>query len=1029
MEKCLSEVNLRDTVGFAVSPVHQRLYVMESIRDCGVRFNNSFAMAIEGALDVERLKTVFQELVAKHEILRSSFHIENGELIRRIDDVEFDLALMECNDSNSDDIVNGFLKPFKLDKGPLFRAGLVKVSEGRHVMVLDAHSIICDSLSLKIIMNNVIKAYNRDCITTVEMNFRDNIFGEYSATALDSSEYWYEKFRGEVPLLNMPSDYSRMAVQSFEGDSISLTLPREIVLAFDQSEYGESTSMYTALLAVYNVLLYKYTGQENITVGLSASGRRSADQEGEIGVFENTLPSKNYISGSKTFNEFLADVRNNTREAYKRSDYRFEDLLTRLKLPMDLSRNSLFDVAFEFENHTSLKVQTNNLMLSPYKMDGRTAKCDISLKAIIHENGVNLNFIYSTKLFKKETMQRLAEHFTNIMEKVAQNPQIKLDDVCMLSEAEKNQLVFGFNNTDTEYPREMLLHELFEKQVLENGERTAVVFEDKSLTYAELNEKANKIARVLRQKGVGKDKIVGLMLERSLEMIIGIFAVLKAGGAYVPIDPEYPTDRVEFMLEDSGTGILLTQGSLATKVNFNGEVVDMEDEELYQGGGSNLERVNTPDSLAYVIYTSGSTGRPKGVMLEHRSVSNFIKGINDLISFSPDSTMISVTTICFDIFVLEIFVTLTYGAKVVIANKFQQSDPRELSKAIIEHNVDMIQTTPSRIQMLTSSKRSKMECFKKLKVIMVGGEAFPDTLLENLSKVTSARVFNMYGPTETTVWSTVKELTGESKITIGTPIANTRVYFVDKNNKMQPIGIPGELCIAGDGLARGYLNRPELTAEKFVPDPAIDNAKMYKTGDLARWLDDGSIEFLGRLDHQVKIRGFRIELDEIRAQMMSDERIKEAVVTARDDSGGNKYICAYYISDTELTISQLKAQLAEKLPDYMIPAFFVRLDKMPQTPNGKVDRKALPDPDSIEKLDWQEQSPQNEVEETLADICGKALNLNNLCVNKSLIEYGADSLKLIYIYKLVNDRYPGKLKIGDIFTYLEISKLAKLILN
>lgn len=502
-------------------------------------------------------------------------------------------------------------------------------------------------------------------------------------------------------------------------------------------------------------------------------------------------------------------------------------------------------------------------------------------------------------------------------------------------------------SNESELHKEKTINELFEEQVARTPESKALIFKDKVMTYRQLNEKSEQLAKLLRAKNIGADRIVGIMTRRSMEMIVAIFAVLKAGGAYLPIDPDYPEERVQYMLQDSGADIILTQKGLINKIEFLGEKIDIEDEVNYYSPDIHLPATrNKSDNLAYVIYTSGSTGNPKGVMIEHKAVFNFIKGVTDLIDFAEYKTILALTTISFDIFGLETMLPLVNGLKVVIADENEQKNPRLLSELISNNKIDMLQITPSRMQLLLGYEKG-LHCLRNLKEVMIGGEALPESLLERIKLLTEAKIYNMYGPTETTIWSTIGYLTESEKVDIGKPIANTQIFIVDENNELLPPGSEGELCIAGGGLARGYLNRPELTAEKFVPNPFIKGERMYKTGDIAKWLPDGNIECLGRIDNQVKIRGFRVETSEIEAILRRHETVKDVLVAAKESKDQSKYLCAYIVSDKELMIQELKEFLQKKMPEYMVPAHFIRLYQLPLTPNGKIDRKALPSPDEV----------------------------------------------------------------------------------
>lgn len=578
------------------------------------------------------------------------------------------------------------------------------------------------------------------------------------------------------------------------------------------------------------------------------------------------------------------------------------------------------------------------------------------------------------------------------------------------------------NDTTLDYDSDKTIQELFEQQAKKSSDKTAVVFGNQQMTYRKLNEKANMLARLIRSKGVKRNAIVGLMVERSIEMIVAMLAIIKAGAAYLPIDLQFPVNRNQYMLNDSGTNILLTLKSVSKDFDFNGEKIYIDAPEAYLSNSSDIECINESRDLIYVIYTSGSTGKPKGVMVEHRAVHNFINGICQIIDFLPEKTIVSLTTISFDIHVLETLLALCKGLTVVIA------DPRSFYQCLGDIRIDMLQTTPSTMQLILNNEEN-LKYIRNIKDIMLGGEAFPPRLLKHLKTITKAKIYNMYGPTETTVWSMVKELTLDNEITIGKPIANTQVYILDGNNHSAPIGAVGELCISGDGVARGYLNRDELTSKKFINNPFIQGERLYKTGDMAKWLQNGEIEFIGRVDNQVKIRGFRIELAEIEQCLLTNTSIKECAVTFKENQSGDKYLVAYYTSNRELSTTEIIAHLSKSLPEHMIPRFYIRLEELPLTPNGKLDRNALPDPDtSRPNLDTRYQAPGNDVEERILEIWKKIINCD-AGTHDNFFELGGNSILLSMMYSEIEKLYPGKISITQIFSYPTISKLAKYIIQ
>lgn len=584
--------------------------------------------------------------------------------------------------------------------------------------------------------------------------------------------------------------------------------------------------------------------------------------------------------------------------------------------------------------------------------------------------------------------------------------------------ADKQELL-KYNNTKRIYEEEKTIPELFEEQVLNFKDKIAAEYRDDKITYGELNRKANQLARLLREKGVKPNGIVGIMVKRSIDMLIGIMGILKAGGCYLPIDPKFPQSRIDYMLEDSKATLLISQADLENSIHVNMEVIYM-DEKIYEGDGENLPSVNKSTDMSYVIYTSGSTGKPKGVMLTHKGVHNFICGVIDRIDFNPNKTIASLTTISFDIFVLESLLPLTKGLTIVIA------DPMTFAKDAQGKKIEMIQTTPSTMKLIMKDKEN-LKYLDNLTDIMLGGEPFPKPLLEEIQEKVTAKIYNMYGPTETTVWSMIKELTNESEITIGYPIANTQIAIVDKNYNPVPFGQEGEICIAGDGVARGYLYREELTQERFICDIFADGKKMYRTGDLGKYLENGEIKFLGRIDSQVKVRGFRIELDEIQNVMSKMADIKECVISTKKNQRDEKYLIGYYIADNEIAVTNIIGFLKETLPDYMIPGIYMKIDKIPLTPNGKVNHLELPVPERKRpNLLNAFEEPKSTMEKELASIWSDELNIDEIGINDNFFDLGGNSILVAQVYAVLVKKYE-QLEIADLFSYPTINKLCQYI--
>lgn len=1022
---------------YPVSSAQKRLFVLNKMDPSSMAYNVSQVMEIQGALDRQRVRDAFSELVKRHEGLRTSFHMENGIPVQVVHPhPDFDIACMESDENNIETYVRSFFRPFDLGKAPLLKAALIRLNENKHMLLFDIHHIISDAVTIGIIIREFISFYEgrEKDLPELEICYKDfSVWqnGYFKSEELKNQEkYWLDTFKGELPVLDLPADFTRPPVKSYEGDILAFRLGRELTLCLKKLAGKTDTTPFMLLLATYNILLAKYAGQEDIIVGTPIAGRNHPQVSDIIGIFINTLVMRNYPSSGKSFREFLNEVKINALKAYENQDYPFEELVEKLNLQRDLSREPLFDTMFNYQNADNTEVHMEHLEVGFRDPGRRTSKFDISMEAI--ERGGDIEFVleYNTRLFKKETIERFGNHFINKLVCIIKNPDIHLDKIDMLTKEEKDQVHNVFNNTRTIYRKHTTINGMFEKQAETAPERIALQFDTQLITYEELNRQANSLAEILRDYGIKPGRVAAIIADRSPYMIVGILAVLKAGGAYLPIDPFYPDDRINYMLDDSRSCVILTQTKLMREsIGISLPKIDIENMFLYREDAVNLKEMHKPGDLAYVIYTSGSTGNPKGVMIEHRQVVNFIEGVTERINFSSDRSILALTTICFDIFVLETLLPLTKGMKVVIADRERQRDSKLLGELIKNSKVDMIQMTPSRMQMLLKSG-ADLSCLEGLKVIMLGGEALSQALLDELKIRTKARIYNMYGPTETTVWSSIADLTDEDTVHIGRPIANTQIYVLDSCNNIQPVGVKGELCIAGDGLARGYINNPSLTEDKFIPNPFTEGERFYKTGDLARRLPDGSIECLGRMDSQVKVMGYRIELKEIENCIRKFKPVRDCVVAAKDDSQGMKRLVAYYLSDGEINVSELRNHISKSLPEYMVPGIYQYIEQFPMTQNGKIDKKSLPDPGN-ERPDLTAgyKAAETTVENSLVDIWEQVLDRRNIGVDDNFFDLGGTSLTLVYMHSILDRQYPEKVNVADIFANPTISRLARYIEN
>ncbi len=1035
---------------YPVSSAQKRLFILDQLKEESTSYNIPQVVILKGELDRERFEYVFKALIQRHESLRTSFEFIDDQPLQKIhSNVEFKIHYLEAKEEEVEQIIEEFIRPFDLGQAPLLRIALVKVDTD-HILLTDMHHIISDGISTNVLIKEFCQYYAGEAVSELRIQYKDFAVWQnklFTSEQMQKQEdYWLKVFADEVPVLDLPTDFTRPLVMNNEGKSIDFKLGREWTSKVKELTAETGTTQFMVLLAIYNVLLSRYSSQEDIVVGTPIAGRNHADLDNIIGMFVNTLALRNYPSGSKTFIEFLSEVKENALKAYENQDYQFEMLVEKLNLSRDVSRNPLFDTMLVLQNMDQVEMEVNGLQVLPYQHEANTVKFDLVINVGERDEEIYFIISYRTDLVNDETMVRFADHFARLFTEIMQNPGQQIMDYEFISDVEKKELIYDFNDTKVDYPEQKLIHQFFEEQVERTPEQIALLFEDQQLTYRELNEKTNQLARVLRTKGVCADQIVGIRVERSMEMMLGILAILKAGGAYLPIDIHYPMERVEYTLTDSETQILLTKGDLSELTHFTGEIIDLTDVELFTGDCSNLEIINRSINLAYVLYTSGSTGQPKGVMVEHHSLVNTLTHLQRKYPLEQSDTILQSTVYTFDASVREILWWFINGAKCCLLAQDDEKDPQKIVQAIEKHQITLVKFVPILLnEVLKMIEELSQDKVSSLKYIMVGGEALSRDVVSRFYQIFDREqiLVNVYGPTEATIHCSEYEVTGpvnEAVVPIGKPISNNRIVILDQNRKLQPVGVVGELCVTGANVSRGYVNKPDLMVDKFVINPystKADEYQMYRTGDLARWLSDGTIEYIGRLDHQVKIRGYRIELGEIENQLLQIEGIQETVVIARDDQNGNKYLCAYItdnkelvITDNkELVITDIRASLAKELPDYMIPAYFVRLDKMPLTSNGKLDRKALPKPDGSIQVGTEYVAPTNVIEESLTRIWSEILGLEaeTIGIDANFFELGGHSLKATSMTANIHKTFDVEIPLREVFKTPTIRELAVLI--
>jgi len=1014
---------------YPISTAQKRMYFTSQVAgESSVLYNIPEGIIFEGNVNVKKLEMSIIALINRHETLRTYFEPINDTVMQKIlKDVNFKLDIIQ--NAKYDDIhimFDEFVKPFDLSKAPLLRARYITFTNGKSALFIDIHHIVFDGKSISIFIDELCKLYNGETLPELKITYKD--YAVYENKSLESGElkeaeqYWTDKFKGEIPRLDMPTNYQRPAIQSFEGNRIDLFINNDLTKQIEKLSHALGVTPYMLLVSAYYILLSKYSSNDDIIIGTPVVGRDIADTYNLIGMFVNTLALRQQIDSKIPFKEFVLQVKENLLNSYKYQTYPFDELVSKLNIKRDTSRNPLFDTMFIYQNNGFKEIELDGIKAKYYTPDINISKFDLSVEAVPNKEGIKLSFEYAKKLFTAKFIEELSSHYINIVKEILKNINTKIKDINMFSKEEENKILNQFNETKVEYEEKKSISQAFEEQVEKTPDNVAICFGDKELTFKELNEKANSLARYLRKKGIGRNDIVGIMVSRSLEMIIGILAVIKAGGAYIPIDPAYPQDRVEYMLNNSNAKILLTQNKLNKKVDFENKVfIDLSNKDVYSYLTDNLENINIPEDLFYVIYTSGSTGRPKGVMITHKTITNFTNYCNNYVEYLKNNTyqtVLSITTVSFDIFFFETIISLQKGLKVVIANENEQLTPKLLNDLIEKYNVTITQSTPSVMQIFVNNIE-EMPLLKNLKYITLAGEQLPLELVKNLHKIANAKVYNGYGPSET-YYVTFTEMNDEI-ITIGKPIDNSQIYILDKDLKPVPIGSIGELYMSGYCVAKGYLNNEELTKKSFIENPFIPGTIMYKSGDLGKYTEDGNIICLGRVDHQIKIRGQRIELGEIESVILKYPNIKNVTVV-KQTIQNRECISAYYLSDKRIVTNELRKYISHTLPRYMVPTYFIRLEDFPYTPNGKIDKKALPLPKEVLNVsDEKYVAPKTELQRKLAKIWEKVLNTSPIGINDNFFELGGDSILAmnlnIELLKITN-----RLNYSDIFRFPTIAE-------
>ena len=1029
-------------------------------------YNVSFSVRIYSKVDLTIWQKTFDALGERHSLLRSTFPKLSEQPVQQIHQhQELDFLQIDASSWSEEElykkVVEAHRHPFNLETEPVMRVRWFTCSEANHIMLLTIHHIALDGWSRNLIATELPQLYQAK-LTGVEASlqplkhsYEDYVRWEKELLEGEKGEklweYWQQKLAGELPVLNLPTDKPRPPIQTYNGGSFPFKLSEKLTEQLKELAQTERATLYMTLLAAFQVLLYRYTGQEDILVGSFAFGR-TKQQFASIGYFVNSMVMRADLSGDPCFRDFLSQVHQTVQGALGHQNYPLALLVEKLQVERDSSRSPLFQAAFvlqkflksqELQKKLCFGSSTKNLMnwggleVEAFALDQQEGLYDLFLE-MIEEDSSLIGFLkYNTDLFDKQTIARMAGHFQKLLAGIVNNPQQRLTALPLMTKAELDQILVEWNNRKIDYPIDKCIHQLFEEQVENNPNAIAVVFEEQKLTYSELNSKANQLAHYLQKLGVAPETLVGICVERSLEMVVGILAILKAGGAYVPLDPNYPTSRLKYMVEDAQLSIILSQEKWQNHLSDTKASViclDTDEEIINQQSQQIPENQVTANQLAYVIYTSGSTGQPKGVTVPHQGLLNLVFWHQRTFEVKSSDKASQIAGVGFDATVWEIWPYLSAGACLHLVNSEICLSPETLRNWLISEQITISFVPTPLLENLCSLEWPTQT---KLRIVLTGG----DKLHKYPSAALPFRVFNNYGPTENTVVTTsglvVSGQEGSISPPIGKPISNTKVYILDRNLQPVPIGVVGELHIGGNSLATGYHNRPKLTAEKFITNPfdKSKTTKLYKTGDLARYIPDGNIEFISRIDQQVKIRGFRIEIGEIEALVSQYPDVKKNVVIAQSDSAGDKRLVVYIVPKQESTqdtslIPQIRQFLKQRLPEYMIPAVFVLLDAFPLTLNGKIDRRALPVPGTVPSgLSTAYVTPQTETEQLLAKIWQEVLQVEKVGIYDNFFELGGHSLLTIKVHTKLQEIYAQDILIVKLFQYPNISEFSKYLID
>ncbi|MDJ0580940.1 amino acid adenylation domain-containing protein [Crocosphaera sp.] len=1020
----------------------ERLWLLDKITNHSIAYNSPIVVKISGLVDIDNLSKALQELINRHEILRTTFAFLDENPVQAIlPEYSLSLKIVELLSASEEEITSHIIEelliPFDLKKSPPLRYILFCISPQSYVLIVSMHHIMTDGWSKEIFIRELSQVYGNFCqgkpspLEPLPIQYGD--FAQWQRewftdeNLKNQVDYWQKQLRNAPPILELPTDKIRPPIQTFQGSNYQIELPTSLIKSLKKLSQSQGVTLFTLFMAALKMLLYKWTGQSDLVIGTVIAGRDRSEIESLMGCFMNFLALRSQLSARQTLLDILQQENQTILEAYTHQECPFEKIVEALNLERRLDHNPIYNVALLLHNFPVAPVFGSDLVVETISFEHQFVVLDLKFEVYEKSEITYLSCDYSTDLFELNTIQRLLKYFQSVLQTLVDSPQKKLQNLSILPKSEQQQILVEWNQTQRNYPLEKTLPQLIESQVSVTPKNVAVIFEEQKLTYQQLNQKANKLAHYLRKLGIEPDTLVGICVERSLEMVVGLLGILKAGGAYVPIDPEYPDERLSYMIADSQVEVLLTQSSLLNKLPKSEAKVICLDQDwstINEEQNSNLDISITADNLAYMIYTSGSTGKPKGAMNKHSGIVNRLLWMQETYQLNEGDRVLQKTPFSFDVSVWEFFWPLLIGAKLVMAQPGGHRDSKYLIKLIQQQQITSLHFVPSMLQIFLEDVEV-VQC-KSLKRVICSGEALPYDLQERFFEYLNCELHNLYGPTEAAIDVTYWQCQHHhplKKVPIGRPVANTQLYILDAHLQPVPIGVKGELHIGGVQVGKGYLNQPELTEAKFIPNPFDEDTLLYKTGDLCRHLEDGNIEYLGRIDYQIKLRGFRIELGEIEASLVSHPDIKESVVIATKEQE-NKCLVAYCVSTQPILPETLREYLKTKLPDYMVPSTFLMLEELPLTPNGKVNRRALPTPDFTPTIKSYV-PPQTATEQTIIDIWSASLGIETIGIYDNFFELGGNSLLATKVINRLSKTLSIEISLSSLFEQATVKGLAE----